>query len=320
MGKQKTISIRAKKDVISYYYPEVRREISRMVKKYPHEVFMRWATSSLDDFHIPIINKYIARFSPLVSGLGEYPFRYATSGASEGIFHSLAKIKSKDPEATIYALRGEYQGFSEYANSLGLKFVESDSPENLPPGYWFISSPSARDGNRLPQGFVESICDAGHKVFLDLTYAGLTESLSISASHKNIQAVFASLSKPMGVYSYRIGFTFSREPIDSLYGNKWFKNIFSLLLAGRLLGKFAPDKLISKYRKMQAQVVAFLREKTGLPFEQSDVVLLATIRQDAKLTDEQRQAISGYLRGDFYRFCLTPYFIDFEKNGGVENA
>ena len=46
-----------------------------------------------------------------------------------------------------------------------------------------------------------------------------------------------SFSKPYGLFYYRVGFTFCREPIPALYANKWFKNVYGLLVAEKILNE-----------------------------------------------------------------------------------
>lgn len=300
--------------VYAYYFPEIRRTISHIAKKYPHDVFLHSIKPGLDDFHKPIIRNYIKRMKPLVSGLEGFEHQYPTAGSSEAIYHQLVKIKLTAPKAPIYVLSGDYQGYQEYAKALGMKITEVRKPsEAKKKGYWFISNPSARDGNVLPSGFVEKICEKGHRVILDLSYVGLTGRTKLDVSHKNIVAVLTSLSKPFGLFYYRVGFAFFREPIDSLWPNKWFKNIFSLIAANEIIRRFAPDVLVKKYRKWQEKIVEELKKRTGLPLVKSDIAILATLEKNAKLTSEQERLVAAYRRGEGYRFSLTPYFLQLEK-------
>jgi hypothetical protein len=49
----------------------------------------------------------------------------------------------------------------------------------------------------------------------------------------------------------------------------------------------------------------------------SDVFLLANMpaAQAAGVPEETRNRIARHLRGDWYRFCLTPYFEEHERAG-----
>lgn len=291
-------NIKATRIVYCYYFPEVRKVIDKIIERFPHEVFLKSIESGLDNFHFPIIEKFIRYHSKTLPALRHFRFRYFTSGASEGIFHLLVSIKTKNPNESIYVLKGEYEGYKEYAERIGLKVVEVEENENffsLKKGTWFISNPSARDGNIIPNHIINKICKY-HKVIFDVAYVGLTKENEFDISNKNIIAVVASMSKPFGLYYYRVGFTFSREPIETLEANIWFKNIFSLIIADRILDTIKPGYFYNKYREKQLKIVKKLNKKYNLNLRASDALLLAkTLR--------------------FFRLCLTPYFLEEEKNG-----
>jgi hypothetical protein len=85
-----------------------------------------------------------------------------------------------------------------------------------------------------------------------------------------------------------------------------------LLVAQRIIEKFGPDKLVPKYKKLQMEVVEELKKKTGLPIVPSDLFLIATVDKKAA-TKEQLEQVRIWKRGDEYRICLTPYFMNIEK-------
>ncbi len=312
-------TLKATSTVYSYYFPEVRRVIDRIVRRYPHEVFLRSVKPGLDDFHVPIIKKYARIFGRNLGGIDGFRHSYVVSGASEAIFHILAKLKTAEPKTPLYILHGEYQGYREYAKTLGVRIKEVTEAEAagsyLPAGVFFISNPSARDGMILPGVFVESLLKR-HRVVLDATYVGLTRPFVMNLRRKNIIAVLVSLSKPFGLYYYRIGFVFSRLPIASLEANKWFKNIFSLIITDKLLSTFRPGALWRKYAPLQKKVVMHLKEKSGITIEASDVLILGKISEPSAraLSPAALWALSPYKRGRVYRLCLTPYFLAYEKN------
>jgi histidinol-phosphate/aromatic aminotransferase/cobyric acid decarboxylase-like protein len=154
------------------------------------------------------------------------------SGSSQGIFHLLAELRQKGI-GKINVFEGEYEGYKEYGKCLGLKTLEhrlSIPAKDVARGYWFISNPSARNGNIIPYKRIMELCEAGHKLILDLAYVGMTKPHIFSLDHKNIIGAVMSMSKPYGVFRHRIGgFTFTREPVESLYANKWFKDVPALL-------------------------------------------------------------------------------------------
>ncbi len=197
-------------------------------------------------------------------------------------------------------------------------------PQDLEPGYWFISNPSARYGNIIDNDFITRICEAGHKVFYDLAYLDSTRPHLFDLSHPNIFAAVVSFSKPYGLFYDRIGFTFSREPIDSLYGMKmWFKNIFALMIAKAVNTELNAGEIYQKYRTVQEEIVAEINREHNLLMIPSDALLLGHITpEDAQSLDlQQLNMIKPFKRGDFYRFCLTPYYLerDPERNKLLED-
>jgi hypothetical protein len=125
------------------------------------------------------------------------------------------------------------------------------------------------------------------------------------ARHPNVAAVVFSLSKPMGVYYHRVGGCVSRTPIGTLWGNLWFKNLFSLKLGTALMKKYGVTELPSKYADVQARVLEAGIAKGLAPSEAraSDVVLLA----HAKLSGDAAQRWAEHDRAPGApRFCLTP--------------
>ena len=61
-------------------------------------------------------------------------------------------------------------------------------------------------------------------------------------------------------------------------------------------------------------IVERINKASGMGLSASDAFLLAKLPADdgAQLPTEQRQAIERFRRGDWYRFCLTPYFLEWE--------
>lgn len=304
--------------VYSYYLPEIRRLIDGVVNPFPHHVFLQSVKPGLDDFHVPIIDKYIEFHGESVSALKDFPWKYPTAGSSEGIFHYISMLAAQGTKQ-IYVLEGEYEGYSEYAKALGMETVEVDleetDPRKLESGMWFISNPSARDGNIIPNAVIDNICDAGHKVFYDLAYLGMTRPNTFNLGHENIVAAVVSLSKPYGLFYYRVGFTFSRQEIPSLYANKWFKGILPLMIAERITEGLGPNDVFNTYRPVQEQIIAGINKETGLGMLQSDAFLLGFIPKEAvpNLTEQQLQLVERFRRRDGYRFCLTPYYEQLEK-------
>ncbi len=305
--------------VYSYRFPEVRRIISEITNPFPHEVFLK-ATEPpgyLDDFHEPVINKIIDFYSEYVSELSNFGFRYPLAGSEEGIREVMTLLQSQGINQ-IYVLRGEYEGYKAVGETRNIETIElspETNPKDIEPGYWFISNPSARDGNIIPNEFIQEICEAGHKVFYDLAYLGSTKKHEFDLSHENIFAAVISFSKPYGMFYDRLGFAFSREPIPSLYGNKWFKNILNLMIAERLVTELKPNTLFDKYRSIQEEIIAGINNDFGLKIKPSDALLLGYMHEGdtVNLNPEQLSMIRRFRRGSGYRFCLTPYYVKQEQ-------
>lgn len=351
--------LKALKAVYSYFFPEVRGIVNGgdrlptwlLLTTTPNQHYlpnfdpplfvpgMPGGTVDLDRIHDPVIDRIIKAYKPLVPALDGFQYRYPTAGSSEGLFHLLAALKAGEMteettcEPPISVLEGEYEGYGEYADTLdmGTEFTEFSpkealkcSPEpNGRPRVWFISNPSARNGMIINNEFINELCDKGHKVILDLAYVGMTKPYKFDVSHKNVIAVVMSLSKPYGVFRFRIGgFTFSRQPIDSLFANKWFKDVPALLKAVELVERIPPGSLYKRYGDLQKLSVDHMRYNTGLPIRRSDVFLLAWMKgcSEKMLSPKQKKMVAEFKRGDtnpYYRFCLTPYFEEFERKGMI---
>jgi len=276
----------------------------------------------LDEIHVPIIDRIVTIYEKSLPALGNFSYRYPTPGSSEGIFKLLTGLKVTGTSA-INVIDGDYEGYQEYGGSqdLGLKIhrhnYEDIEPWKIKPGVWFISNPSARDGNIIPNEFVRALCDQGHTVYLDLAYVGATREHMFDIDHENIPAVVLSFSKPYGVFRFRIGgFTFSREPIHSLFGNKWFKDILRLFQALKLAEEIGPPTIFNRYRLLQKGIVEELNKDFVPGIKKSDCLLLSYLTdvQAQKLNELQHTLIAPYKRGSGYRFCLTPYFEEKENS------
>jgi histidinol-phosphate/aromatic aminotransferase/cobyric acid decarboxylase-like protein len=308
---------KAIKTVYSYFLPEIRELITGLTREYPHDVFLRSISPGLDDFHGPIIEKLIAAHRHDVPHLSAFSYRYPTAGSEEGIREYLTLLQSAGVRQ-IYVWQGDYEGYRETAKTRNITAVEVDydcDPAALPPGHWFLSNPSARNGMIVPPERIQAIAEAGHKVFYDLSYLGATEPHAFDLSHPNVVAAAISFSKPYGLFYYRVGFTFCREAIPCLYANKWFKNIFGLLIADKILDEVDLAALARKYKALQSDIVARINRASGLGLSPSDAFLLAKLPAAtvAQLPADRQEAIHKFRRGDWYRFCLTPYFEEYEK-------
>ena len=286
----------------------------------------------MDGMHVPIIQKYVDLHAATIPGLADFPHRYPTAGSEEGVREILTQLLKQGVEE-IYILRGEYEGYnfvgqtrgyrtSWYRTSSGqqhIKTVEIDpektKPADLKPGWFFISNPSAREGNVIPEAFLNEIRKAGHLIFYDLAYADSTNpNDKFDLSHENDRFAAVSFSKPYGLFYFRVGFAFGKEEVPSLYGNKWFKVVPSLLVAEKVMDRIRPSQLFAKYRPVQETIVNGINAEFDLGMRVSDALLLGNLTgQDAaRLNPSQLGMISAFRRGDGYRFCLKPYYEKLE--------
>lgn len=319
----------ATKTVYSLYYPETRRIVDALWREAPHHLYERNYTKRQDAMHGPFLDGW-RRFATAAGvTLGDgFPHEYPVAGANEGIFALISRLGARPAteRPRVHVFHGEYEGFLHLAAAAFLETrFHSRDPEryresfrrDARPGDWvFVSQPSAIDGN-VWSGFPELVSFLNEKlpevpVCIDLTYVGAVAcDYAIDLTSPNIAAVIASLSKPFGVYYHRIGVTLSREPIQSLYGNLWFKNLFSLALGERLVTEYGPRDLPKRYQSLQSQVVERAALETEIPPDARacDVVLLASAtlpagaEPDARFRDFVRARDES---ATVLRFCLSP--------------
>jgi histidinol-phosphate/aromatic aminotransferase/cobyric acid decarboxylase-like protein len=221
----------------------------------------------------------------------------------------------------IHMFEGDYEGYREVARTRGIECVESPfepgAPARWPPGWWFLSNPSARDGNVLPREIVAGVLAAGHRVFYDLSYLGATPPVVFDLSHPGVAVAAISFSKPFGLFYYRVGFTFARRPIAALEANKWFKSVFALLLADRLVAELDVEAHVDRYKRIQAEIVGALEGEHALGLRASDAFLLAHVppKPAAALGARKRETLARFARAGGYRLCLTPAFLEREGRG-----
>jgi len=311
------MGLRAITTVYSYRFPEVRRAVDTVVKRgFPHGVVMGGTNpgGALDNFHRPIVDQVLDFYQGTAPALKGFEHCYPTPASAEGIREVMTILQGRGVEK-IYVLDGEYEGYHFVGETRQIESVAVDMRTDfarLEPGYFFISNPFAGNGNILPNELINGICDAGHQVFYDLAYAGATRPHVFDLSHPNIFAAVLSFSKPYGLFYDRVGFTFSREPIPALIGNKWFKSIFALMIAKAVVTELKPQQLYKTYRAIQESIIADINAECGLNMRPSDALLLGriTARDASRLDASQREMIAPFKREGEYRFCLTPYYFE----------
>lgn len=316
--------------VYSFYSPEVEHVVSRSIAlansygndKSIHYLLKQNVDPGLDELHLPLMAKY-ERFarSEGVIGLESFENKYFTNGSSEAIFHLLAELRTlSEYGVPLYQLEGEYQGYQEFAKALDLPIqtvpLVNLGPGGVPTGVVVLSNPASKDGNIVDPNVLTTILRR-HEVILDLAYMGMTiQPLNIDLTQPGIRAVVGSLSKPFGLYYYRIGFCYSRDPVASLYGNKWFKNALSIKIGEAVLDQFGNPQTMAEFKGnyfiQQASAVKLIKEFMHAPegwIKPSDVWLLANSQMPTGTWGGPgHQAFKR--TEDTLRFCLTPYFLE----------
>jgi hypothetical protein len=72
-------------------------------------------------------------------------------------------------------------------------------------------------------------------------------------------------------------------------------------------------------KKSQQDIVQSVADATGIPWQPSDAFLLAHLKDvhAGSLDEQQLRLIEPFRRAGGYRFCLTPYFVDRDRNHGL---
>lgn len=307
------IEIGVTRTVYSLLYPEVRAVIDKLAKGFPHDLYTAPYSKKQDAMHAPLFEEWMDWARDVVEiPDNEFPFRYPTAGSSEGIREAITDHHVKNPAGRLVVFEGEYEGYQNFAKNIGMTVVFYDrrkadqlTPDHFQDGDLFIlSQPSSIDGN-FWSGYDDLLggMSVGKKnitVFLDLAYVGCTPAIWSIDVPPIVKTVFFSLSKAFGVYYHRIGGVFSREEIPGLYGNMWFKNLFSIRLGVELLRTFRVNTLPFRYRELQKQAVSTLMSQ-GVQARESDVLLLA-FGSEGDLGARQDM----YRGSGSYRYCLTP--------------
>lgn len=267
----------------------------------------------LDEIHSPVIDRIQTKMQELLPGLDTFDHRYPCHGSSPSMFALIAEWHAQGKLDSIAVVNGEYEGYSAYAETLNVPINIYDGLDGNEPKageVWFVSNPSAIDGNWIDSQKWRSFVDAGHEIVYDAAYVGLTSNdVSLDVSAPNIRAILTSPSKTFGVFRYRnTGVTYTREPAKSLYGTKWFKDVPALLDTLKLYESFTSNELPKKYAETQRKICDALSDYALAKIVPSDVLLLATT------IDPMPEEYSSYRRGDGHRFGLTKFFEDSENS------
>jgi hypothetical protein len=296
--------------VYSFYFPETAEVVDGLWRSRPQGWYER-AWQHEDRRDLAMLDLW-RRWSGL--NLGGFEHAYVAHGASEAI-----KDLTVSP-GRVHVFAGDYEGYAAFARARDLEVVvhprsiAAAEAEHRHDDVWFISDPSAIDGDHWPD-LPAFLVELGGRwptvrVRLDMIYIGCVKQLRpVDPSiYPNVEAVVFSLSKPFGVYRHRIGGVLSRRPILSLEGNRWFNNIFSVELAIALMERYPATALPNRYAPVQERVVQELISRGELPPSSAPCNALLLARSP------DGDAAYARVPGLHYRYCLTPE-IDAIVNG-----
>ena len=328
------------KTVYSYYYPEVQEFLGKLnisPKIYKvntkAKVFQRTLDEEIfGDFTMPqteqgfidvdamsaeVLHRMVMMYGAYIEGLSALKYRYTCPGSSDAIFKILAHLKHQHKVDVIYTLQGEYEGYGEYAKMMGMRHIQlpmgglHDIPftgyGNKANSVFFISDPSARNGNYHTATFMNSLMNVGIKVVVDFTYFGAAMPLTSHVDHKNIYAALFSMSKSFGMFRRRVGWAACRENVPTLFANKWFKDPIRELEMVAVVKRFGFKFLTKIYKPKQEGIVKEINAKRGMSLKPSNVLLLAHVPNYDILNESEKKQLAYYRRGPGVRVCLTPY-------------
>lgn len=290
--------------IYSFLYPEVRLVAEKLWDSKPHYLFDRSYQKSQEGKEVEFINDWKKWTASVLTGLEKYNNFYPTNGSSEAIREVIYQIKVQNRKLVI--IENDYEGYKAFALACNLDFTVLTKEELL--NYDFLpnetlvfSHPSSIDGN-LYADYDKLMTKIDQKynqtqVYVDLCYVGtIAKDYQINLNYNCIQGCFMSLSKVFGVYYHRIGGLLSKKPEAGLFGNQWFKNMFSLQLGIELMKTFSVCTLPKKTKQLQEQLCKELSSELKVEVKPCDVVILAY----------SKEVHPDYARGNLSRICLTP--------------
>lgn len=289
------------------------------------EMFREPWTRKQDAMHEEYFSRWLDWASPVVEMDGAaFPYRYPTSGSSEGIFKLMseyaAKMRQSDMTPTIHVFDGEYEGFGAFAASLGIRVERHDRSDwrtissRIVEGQFWISQPSSIDGMVWDDfdEFCQMIDKRHHglvEVVPDLSYVGaVARDYRFSVNHACIRSVCISHSKPFGGYYIRCGGVFSRQERPSLTANIWFKSLIALAWGTEMMRRHGVHDLPRRYRAVQEESTRAIAERLGIDgLKPCDIMVMAKAPVPANLDDHVLSTLVRARNSEpILRICLTP--------------
>lgn len=304
------------KTVYSLCFPETKKVLESLWKESDdlHDMYSETWTKKQDDYHLTFADTFKEWSKPSLSvDWNDFPFFYPTNGASEAIREQIAYLSTKENKR-IFVFDGEYEGYEAIAESLKMPVVKIKrdkftdySKEFEQGGSFFISQPSSIDGNVWNEfnafmSYLSTFDDVA--VYVDTVYVGcINKEYSIYLDFEIIKGVFFSLSKVFGVYYHRIGGVFLKEANPLLYGNMWFKNVFSMRYGEALMKQFDINYFPQKYKDQKLKTIQQLESTLKVKMRSSDALLLTTIEKEIF---EHEKFLTRSKDSKDIRVCITP--------------
>lgn len=282
-------------------------------------------TLDLDELNEVFVQRVRAVVEQQLPGLDTFENTYVGHGSSDLLAKIIMEGSAKGEIKQISVVEGEYEGYKAYADAIGLPVVVHNSLEDAPVEpeagvVWFVSNPSAVEGDIIsPEVFADFVA-VGHEIVIDAAYVGLTEPVEIDVSAQNIIAVTTSPSKIFGVFRRRMtGVAYTRRPVASLYGSKWFKDAPAMLETLKLYEEIGIEDLQEKYRQVQEAVCESLTVEMGIEITPSDVLLLGQLAATEVTDPVLARKLEPFIRSGNYRFGLTKLIEDYVNLEEITN-
>lgn len=328
--------------VYSVVWPETRALVRRLMTQEVEQMLARHDaahTKRQDGMHEDFFSAWNAfASSALDLPAQEFTEHYPTAGSSEAIREVIRQACWKGQDLVVFD--GEYEGYEAIALAQGTRvhrvsrsnwqeelreWMLTGAPWGAGGAQWWVSQPSAIDGN-VWAGFADWLHTVeafpGCEVWVDLTYVGAArqaEKINLSVA-PNVAGIVFSLSKVMGAYYRRIGGCMSRQPVEGLWANRWFKNLDSLYIGQRWCESSLPALELGQSRfALQCRALEEVNAslggggwtKAGVLWQPSDVSLLIHARRpEADVSGELEAFWKASRRGiqapASRRLCLTP--------------
>jgi hypothetical protein len=263
----------------------------------------------MDLMHEPIVEGILGVIGRSVPGIDSAarPWRYPLHGSAAGIGQLMTHLRVVESVREIYLLQGDYEGYAAQAtnNGLAVRVLGRDEAMGISGAVWFISNPSAIDGEPLGDTWVAELCEH-NRVVVDVAYHGLCGQRSVVVP-ESAWAVLWSLSKPWGLFWRRVGILAACVEIPCAYGTRWYKDPQALMGAWAVVAKYEPWAMAERYRWAQNEAVALLAG-VGVRTRAASTLLLARVHQtdvDEAVWEQLGRAerVNG---SGVARVCLSP--------------